>query len=143
MVDKDMIQTKLESLMRCVRRVESKRPASIEILEKDLDLQDIIVVNIERAVQISVDLALHWLSASGLPVSETMSQAFISVANEGLLPKDLAGRLSRSVGFRNIAIHAYEKINWAIVFSIATEHMNDFREFSGYFSANLDEGKSL
>jgi uncharacterized protein YutE (UPF0331/DUF86 family) len=138
MVDKDLVQTKLESLLRCVRRVEAKRPASIEVLEKDLDLQDIIVVNIERAVQICVDLALHWLSSSGLPVPETMSQAFVSAANGGLLPEDLAERLSRSVGFRNIAVHAYEKINWAIVFSIATENMKDFREFSGNYSAALD-----
>ena len=139
MVDKDMVQTKLESLLRCVRRVEAKRQASIEILENDLDLQDIIVVNIERAVQISVDLALHWLSSSGLPVPETMSQAFISAASGGLLPEDLAERLSCSVGFRNIAVHAYEKINCAIVFSIATEHMKDFREFSGDYPATLDQ----
>jgi uncharacterized protein YutE (UPF0331/DUF86 family) len=139
MVDKDMVQTKLESLMRCVRRVELKRPASIEILENDLDLQDIIVVNIERAVQISVDLALHWMSASGLPVPETMSQAFIMASSKGLIPSGLAQRLARSVGFRNIAVHAYEKINWSIVYAIATEHMNDFREFTGYFGSALDE----
>lgn len=139
MVDKDMVQTKLESLMRCVRWVEAKRPASIDTLESDLDLQDIIVVNIERAVQISVDLALHWLSSFGLPVPETMSQAFVLAASGGLLPEDLAERLSRSVGFRNIAVHAYEKINWAIVFSIATEHMKDFRDFSGHYTAALDQ----
>jgi len=58
--------------------------------------------------------------------------------SSGLLPTALAERLARSVGFRNIAVHAYERINWSIVFAIATEHMNDFREFCGYYSTALE-----
>ena len=38
------------------------------------------------------------LSTSGRPVPGTMSQAFVSVVTEGLLPEDLARRLAGSVG---------------------------------------------
>ena len=34
-----------------------------------------------------------------------------------------------TVGFRNMAVHNYEAINWAIVFAIATMHLQDFRKF--------------
>ena len=67
---------------------------------------------------------------------------FRSASTEGLIPHNLAARLSRSVGFRNIAVHAYEKINWSIVFAIATDHMNDFREFTGLLGSALDDAKT-
>lgn len=137
MEDKDLIAAKLESLMRCVRRIESKRPANVAVLEQDLDAQDILAVNIERAVQLCVDICLHWLSARGLAVPASMAETFSVVANVDLLPADLAARLSKAVGFRNIAVHQYEKINWSIVHSIAWERLDDFRKFSGYIAAAI------
>lgn len=42
----------------------------------------------------------------------------------------LSTRLKKAVGFRNIGIHNYEAINWEIVFSIVTEHIDDFKDFA-------------
>ena len=53
-MDKRLVAEKLDSLFRCIERIESKRPAKKEILADDLDLQDIIAVNLERAVQLTV-----------------------------------------------------------------------------------------
>lgn len=49
-MDHDVIARKLDSLSRCVIRIESKRPADARELVSDIDLQDIISVNLERAV---------------------------------------------------------------------------------------------
>jgi len=43
-------------------RIRSKRGFTHEELLRDFDLQDILSVNIQRAVQLSVDIALHMLS---------------------------------------------------------------------------------
>ena len=37
--------------------------------------------------------------------------------------------MRRAVGFRNISVHAYETLDWAIVYAIATERLGDFVEF--------------
>ena len=58
----DVIQNKLESLRKCLLRLEQKRPGSPEILVSDYDIQDIISINLERAIQISVDIAAHLLA---------------------------------------------------------------------------------
>jgi uncharacterized protein YutE (UPF0331/DUF86 family) len=132
MVDKALITNKLESLMRCVRRIEAKRPNSIETLFQDFDIQDILVLNIERAVQLCVDICIHWISSLGRPAPQSMAAVFIEAAEVKLIPSPLAERLARSVGFRNVAVHQYEKIDWAIVYAIAWEHLDDFRLFSSY-----------
>ena len=53
-MDRDILLRKLDSLARCIRRIESKRPRTIEELNSDIDLQDILSVNLERAVQLCV-----------------------------------------------------------------------------------------
>ena len=61
-MDRLIVERKLDSLQRCIERVITRRPDSVEALKADLDLQDVLVLNISRAVQICVDLATHMLS---------------------------------------------------------------------------------
>ena len=46
-----VIAEKLESLRRCVRRIEEKCPTEAAALANDLDIQDIITLNLTQAVQ--------------------------------------------------------------------------------------------
>jgi uncharacterized protein YutE (UPF0331/DUF86 family) len=48
----------------------------------------------------------------------------------GFISGDLALRMKKAVGFRNIAVHAYHEINWAMVYSIITKRLSDFVEFA-------------
>jgi uncharacterized protein YutE (UPF0331/DUF86 family) len=129
-MDRDVVLNKLESLRRCLQRVQDKTPASVELLVEDLDLQDIISVNLERAIQTCVDIGLHIISDLEVPVPETMAGTFEVLNRAGYLDDANAERLSKSVGFRNTAVHAYQEIDWAIVYRIITEHLDDFRDFS-------------
>jgi uncharacterized protein YutE (UPF0331/DUF86 family) len=129
-MDKDVVSTKIESLRRCVQRIKDKTPASVAILAEDNDLQDIICINLERAVQGCVDLAAHVIADADLPAPATMAESFDQLRSLNLVPADLATRLKKAVGFRNIAVHAYQRINWAIVYSIITRRLDDFRAFA-------------
>ena len=129
-MDRDVILKKLESLRRCIQRVEEKTPASVDRLVEDYDLQDIISVNLERAIQTCVDIGLHIISDLEVPVPETMTQTFETLKKAGCLDAATAERMEKSVGFRNTAVHACQEIDWEIVFRIITEHLDDFRGFS-------------
>lgn len=125
-----VLSRKLDSLRRCLDRVADKCPATVTALEQDADVQDIVVLNLNRAVQLCVDMATHTLAAHSGPVPETMSGAFQHMADAGLLDAAVTERLRTAVGFRNIAMHSYDTINWAIVHAIATRHLDDFRAFA-------------
>ncbi|AHC16508.1 hypothetical protein L21SP2_3168 [Salinispira pacifica] len=99
-------------------------------MSTDLDAQDIIVLNIERAVQQCVDISAHVLVSRGLRAPSSMSAGFSDLASAGILDVDLAGRLSRAVGFRNIAVHEYQEMDVQILYSIISMHLDDFREFA-------------
>jgi len=129
-MDREIIEQKLESLRRCLRRIETKCPADALTLMTDIDLQDIIALNLSRAVQICVDIGAHLIASMETPPPDTMGQTFDLLAQEGILNNILAANLKKAVGFRNIAVHNYESINWIIVHSIIRYHLADFTEFA-------------
>jgi uncharacterized protein YutE (UPF0331/DUF86 family) len=129
-MDKDVMNRKLESLRRCIARIESKRPITPDILRSNYDLQDIIALNLERAVQTCVDMAAHVISQSELPPPGTMGEGFERLAELQVIPRQLAERPQKAVAFRNILVHNYTNINWDIVADILTQHLTDFVQFA-------------
>jgi uncharacterized protein YutE (UPF0331/DUF86 family) len=129
-MDRNLIEEKLESLRRCLQRISLKCPATAEALTSDLDAQDIVSLNLTRAVQLSVDIAAHLIASREIPAPDTMGQAFDALAEADLIPHELARQLKKAVGFRNLAVHDYSTINWHIVHSICRHSLEDFREFA-------------
>ena len=127
---REVIEQKLESLRRCLLRLETKCPIDSAALHTDFDLQDIVAHNLTRAVQICVDIGAHLIAGMDAPPPDIMGQTFDILAQQGFLPQDLASRLKKAIGFRNIAVHNYERIDWQIVFSILKFHLVDFSEFA-------------
>ena len=136
-MDRDVVAAKLESLRHCVARIRARTPASVEELASSHDAQDIICLNLERAVQSCVDIAAHLVSHSDCPVPDTMAGTFEALERQGKLSRELADRMRRAVGFRNISVHAYQVLDWEIVHTIATQRLGDFVEFARAIEAVL------
>ena len=117
-MDKNIILSKIESLERCTNRIKGKIPSSPEILKTDLDLQDIIVLNLQRAVQISVDIASHIISQLNRKTPLTMADTFTELQEAGIINNQIAERMIKSVSFRNISVHQYQDVDWNIVLAL-------------------------
>lgn len=129
-MDRDLVETKLESLRRCVERIADKTPPSVDQLVRDPDVQDIIALNLQRAVQLSVDIAAHMIAETDALPPATMAENFEVLRKLQIIDHPLAERLTKSVGFRNIAVHSYQAINWNVVYQICRHHLGDFRQFA-------------
>ncbi len=129
-MDRDLIEAKIESLRRCIERIAAKTPSSADQLTRDPDLQDIIALNLQRAVQLSVDLAAHVIADTDARPPSTMAENFTILRDQKIISPPLAERMTKSVGFRNIAVHSYQLIDWNIVFQICRHHLDDFRHFA-------------
>lgn len=137
-MDRPLIEQKLEALRRCVVRIRTRCPANATLLANDVDAQDILSLNLTRAVQLSVDIAAHWVAGHAeLAAPATMGEAFARLAEGKLIDADLALRLRKAVGFRNLAVHNYEAINWDIVFAICQARLPDFEAFAQAVSHEL------
>jgi uncharacterized protein YutE (UPF0331/DUF86 family) len=129
-MDKDVINRTLESLRRCIARITSKLPITQDALRSNYDLQDIIALNLERAVQTCVDIAAHVLSQTEMPPPSTMAEGFARLAELQAIPAPLAESLQKAVAFRNILARNYTDVNWDIVSDMVTHRLTDFVQFA-------------
>lgn len=137
---KDLLLKKIESLIGCLKRVEINRGSSLFELSESVDRQDIVILNLERAVQISVDMGSILLSQKKLELPDSMSDIFLTLSKHGILAESLADSLKKSVGFRNITVHEYSELDWGIVYTIAHEKVADFKSLIEVVSGLIKSG---
>jgi len=130
-MDDDVVMAKLESLDRCVSRIRSKIPVDFEAFSNDLDSQEIIALNLERSVQLCVDISLRVLAKSrGTTLPASMADSFRKLLEIEVLDEETTCRLVSAVGFRNISVHSYKDVNPEIVWSIVQKDLQVFSHFA-------------
>ena len=132
----EVIISKIESIENCIRRIQVKKSEKAFNLE-DFDYQDIIVMNIQRACQQSIDLAMFICAEKGLGFPKDSAEAFGKLKDEKIIELDTYNKMKAMVGFRNVAIHEYQNINYDIVRSILDKHLEDFELFNKELIKNL------
>ena len=83
-----------------------------------------------------MDIGAHLIASQDKAAPDTMGQTFDVLADMGVISAELAVRMKKSVGFRNIAVRNYEAIDWEITHAIATRHVNDFAAFAAAVGAS-------
>ena len=125
----DVILNKTTTIERCVKRIQEVyegNPANLA----DFTKQDSIILNIQRACEASIDLAMHIVSERKLGVPKASREAFKLLQEAGLIDANLAKTLMNMVGFRNIAVHDYQALELDILEAILEKHIDDFKEFT-------------
>jgi uncharacterized protein YutE (UPF0331/DUF86 family) len=128
-VNRTLVREKLDSAMLCVSRIRSKLPKNQKDFLIDVDLQDIVSVNLERAVQSCVDVAAHLVSYGNLPSVGTMADAFRALESAKILTQECCEKMRKAVGLRNLLVHQYKKIDWNLVWKVSDQNLNDIVEF--------------
>ena len=129
-MDRQVVNEKLESLRRALVRVESKCPDHLEQLQSDLDLQDIIVLNLTRTIQLCVDIGAHLIAGSDEQAPSNMGDTFTILEKMNVINSDISSSMKKAVGFRNVAVHGYDTLDLAIVFEIASNRLGDFKQYA-------------
>lgn len=92
--------------------------------------QDAIVLNLLRASEAAIDLAMHEARVGKLGLPQESSEAFALLERAGWIEPDLSRRMQAMVGFRNVVVHYYQKLRLEVVKSILENHLSDFRSFA-------------
>ena len=128
MPDRDVVLAKVATVQRCLRRIEDVTGLDAARLD-DLDVQDIFVLNLQRAIQSSIDLATHVIASEGLGIADTVGGSFVLLANAKIITKTLSKKMRSMVGFRNIAIHEYQALDADILKAILIKNLQDSEQF--------------
>jgi uncharacterized protein YutE (UPF0331/DUF86 family) len=126
----DVILNKAAIIERCLQRVLNEYAGDKQTLVANQTKQDAIILNLQRACESAIDLAMYVVSQRKLGVPQDSRDAFTLLQTSGIIPADLATRMQHMVGFRNVAVHEYTRLNLDVVHAIITKQLEDFRTFS-------------
>lgn len=126
----DIVINKAAAIERCVARIREEYAGDDTQLFQNFTKQDSIILNLQRACEAAIDLAMHVVSRRRLGVPQESRDAFVLLESAGIITPDLAQRMRRMVGFRNIAVHDYTALNLAIVKSLITDRLDDLLAFA-------------
>ena len=126
----DVILNKATSIERCLQRILEEYAGDDKNLFTNQTKQDAIVLNLQRACETAIDLAMYVVNQRRLGVPQESRDAFTLLQTAGILLPDLATRMQKMVGFRNVAVHEYTRLNLDVVRAIITKQLDDFRTFS-------------
>ncbi|MEG0640971.1 MAG: DUF86 domain-containing protein [Clostridium sp.] len=125
---KDIIYNKIASIERCIERIKEVYGDEQENLN-DYTKQDSIILNIQRACECSIDLAMHIVSEKKLGIPQNSRDAFEVLESNNIIDESLATKMKSMVGFRNIDVHNYQNVNIKVIQMIIEKHLNDFNEY--------------
>lgn len=126
----DVLLNKVAIIERCLRRIDEEYGGHESELDTDYTRQDSIILNLQRTCEAAIDAAMHVVRLRRLGIPQDSREAFAMLHEAGVLSAELTGHLQAMVGFRNIAVHDYRKLNIEIVRSIIQKRLGDFRDFS-------------
>lgn len=125
----DVLLNKVAVIERCLCRIKDEYIGRESELETNFTRQDAIILNLLRACEAAIDAAMHAVRVRKLGIPQESREAFDMLEKAGLLDSELSVRLQAMVGFRNVAVHDYQKLNLAIVKYILNERLSDFKRF--------------
>jgi len=115
---------KASIIERCIRRMREEYEANTTL--SDFTHLDALTLNIERACQAAIDLAMHTVSVEHLGMPQSSAGSFKLLQQANKIDGQLASRLTGMTGFRNIAIHQYQEIEPEIIHYIMKDGWKDF-----------------
>lgn len=126
----DVLINKVEMIERCLRRINDEYNGHEDELETNFTRQDAIVLNLQRACEAAIDAAMHVVRVNKLGIPQQSRDAFRLMRDAGLIDGQIALRMQKMVGFRNVAVHNYRALSLPVLRSVLDERLDDFRVFS-------------
>lgn len=126
--DHDILLAKASTVRKCVAAIEAVQ-AHQPPLESWV-VQDVVVLNLQRAAQACLDVAHHLIAANGWELPASARQAFEILSRHGALESARLPAMEGIAGFRNIAVHEYTALLPEVISAIATKHLGDLEAFT-------------
>ncbi|MBB6713718.1 type VII toxin-antitoxin system HepT family RNase toxin [Clostridium gasigenes] len=124
----DVLYNKISIIENCLIRIKEVYDNNRKNLD-DYTKQDSIILNIQRAVEACIDISMHIVSKQKLGIPQSSRDAFEVMNHNGLLSNELLKNIKGMIGFRNIAVHNYQKLNLDIIQKVIENHLVDFEKF--------------
>ena len=87
-------------------------------------------MNLQRACEASIDIANHLIKSKKLGLPQDSKDSFTLLQRAGLIDEKQTAILQAMVGFRNILVHEYQKLDLDIMVNVIEHRLGDLLDFT-------------
>jgi uncharacterized protein YutE (UPF0331/DUF86 family) len=137
----DIILNKKESIERCIKQIGIYYGLPSEIpFEEDYLRQDAVALNLQRACEQCIDLANYVIKLRKLGLPKDSKESFRLLASNRTISADLAKKLEGMVGFRNVLVHEYQRMDIDLMIDVIENRLDDLLLFTDYILKEFPNG---
>ena len=125
----DVLLNKAEIIENCIKRINEEYESNTKNLRENQTKQDSILLNLERACQAAIDMAMRVVKIKKLGLPKESRDAFNLLNDAKIIDDNMKVKMHGLVGFRNTAVHNYKKLDLDIVEAVIQKHLIDFQTF--------------
>ncbi len=131
----DVLPNKSATIERCIARIKEEYEKCPKL--DNYTHVDAMTLNIERACQAAIDMAMHIVADNHLGIPQNSADAFELLKRNGIVDKSLSHSLKAMTGFRNEAVHGYRELDSSILRHIAEKGIRDLILFCRALQINI------
>jgi uncharacterized protein YutE (UPF0331/DUF86 family) len=129
MVDRDLVRRRLALLDQYLAQLAPYGALGLAEYQSDWKTQRIVERTLHLSIETCMDVADHVVADRKLRVPDTGAEAFEILVEARILPGELGRSLATMVGFRNILVHDYTKLDPAVVLRVLSHDVQDLVRF--------------
>ncbi len=134
-----VVLNKKVSIERCIAQARKYYAMEAELpFEEDHLKQDAVALNVQRACELCFDIPNHLIKTRKLGLPQDSKDSFSLLQRAGLIDEAMAAALRALVGFRNILVHQYQRLDLDIMVEVVERRLDDLLAFANIALAASD-----
>ena len=127
----EIILNKKISIERCIQQINTYYALDNGLpFAADYLRQDAISMNLQRACELTIDIANHLIKSRRLGLPQDSRDSFALLQQAGLITIEQMNGLQAMIGFRNTLVHQYQKLNLRIMVNVIEHHLRELLDFA-------------
>jgi uncharacterized protein YutE (UPF0331/DUF86 family) len=139
MVDTNLIQRKIILLENYKRGINSFSIKNFNDFQKKFAVQKAVEKILEEMIQVCIDIAKHLIADEKMLIPDENTGLFKVLYENKIISLKTSEIMKKMVGFRNILVHMYEKIDIETVYDVYKKRLGDFDLFAKEIEKYIDK----
>jgi uncharacterized protein YutE (UPF0331/DUF86 family) len=133
-----IVLSKKESIERCIAQIRLYKNLPVGPTIPDHLVEDGIESNLQKMAEQAIDIANYIIRSKKLGFPKESKDSFQILLNAGIIDQASANNMIGMVGFRNVLVHEYTKIDKKILADVVNNHLDDVLDFTNQVLRYLD-----
>ena len=136
-VDRHTLARKLEYLRKQLEALDTYRPLPRDEILANPERRLAVERLLELSIQSVIDISRLLVALQDWRRIRDERDALLILADRGVIPGELADRLLKAKGFRNVLVHEYVEIDAELLVKHLTEDVGDLWAFARWIANQL------